>query len=123
MITWFLIGLPGQIHVSVNDCVGCNNCDGGGGYDNTESDDDDGDYDNTQSVDDDGGYDNTESDDDDGGYDNTQSVQVNSMFLTDIYSSKLGSLPKPEQTLEVIPQHIYCHQDCPTITFLCISCV
>ena len=67
----------------------------------------------------DGGYDDTESDDDDGGYDNTQSVQVNSMFLTDIYSSKLGSLPKPEQTLEVIPQHIYCHQDCPP-QLLCI---
>ena len=25
------------------------------------------------------------------------------MFLTDIYSSKLGSVPKPEQTLEVTP--------------------
>jgi len=30
-----------------------------------------------------------------------KSTLVNSMFLTDIYSSKLGSLPKPEQTLEV----------------------
>ena len=38
---------------------------------------------------------------DDDDHDNTESVQVNSMFLTDIYSSKLGSLPKPEQTLEV----------------------
>lgn len=30
-----------------------------------------------------------------------KSTLVNSMFLTDIYSSKLGSVPKPEQTLEV----------------------
>ena len=43
-------------------------------------------------------HDHNDNDNDD---DYNDGVQVNSMFLTDIYSSQLGGLPKPEQTLEV----------------------